>query len=531
MSTIYGLFTGSHSPCVALMKDGEIIFSIEEERLTRVKAGDNYDIQAELSIRKAEIVTGIPFHSADYRIVAEPVPDDFVRKVSRGKYEKVSHHTAHAHGAYFTSGFEGKTITVTYDGGGESSVMKIFLCENGKMEEIERGAYASFGSLSHLWGFATSSVKGYDDHGEGIWKMCKDEGKLMGMAPDGHYDDNIYKILNSLVNYENFKFYPSGTASKVQFVCDNMFLEGYFDTQKKMEIFSFNLQKLTNDLMLEFIEDLHKKYPEYTKFCFAGGLFANVKLNQKINELDWVEEVYILPPMGDEGLAIGSCIYKAVELGEIEKPFKLKNVFFGPSYTNEKISKISQNYNVKSKLYQPEEMAKLIAEGEIIGWFRGGSESGPRALGARSILVRPTEIGTHKILNQRLKRYDTMPFAPIVLSEFFDEVFTCSKSKYTAEFMTMCYSTREEWIEKIPAVIQKSDKTARPQVVNAENNYHFWEILKEYYKLTNIPVLLNTSFNSHNEPIIEHPSQAFDALSKGIIDKLIIEDYVYFFEQ
>jgi carbamoyltransferase len=121
-----------------------------------------------------------------------------------------------------------------------------------------------------------------------------------------------------------------------------------------------------------------------------------------------------------------------------------------------------------------------------------------------------------------------MPFAPIILSEKFDEVFTSSKSKYTAEFMTLCFSTKEEWINKIPAVIQKSDKTARPQIVVKDKLPKFWNILNEYYKLSGIPLLLNTSFNSHNEPIIENPNQAFSSLKNGIIDKLIIEDYVYF---
>lgn len=531
MSTIYGMFTGSHSPCIAFLKDGEIIFSIEEERLTRIKAGDNYDIQAQLSLNRAEIETGVKFQESDYRIIAEPVPDEFLRIISKGReYEKVSHHTAHAYGAYFTSGFEGKAITITYDGGGESSVMKIYLCEDGKMTLVRTMAYANFGSLSHLWGFITSSIRGYDEYGEGNWKMCKDEGKLMGMAPDGYYDEKIYKILNRLIDYDNFRFFPSGTSTKTQFLFDMMFEDGFFQSQNNREIISFNLQKLTNDLMLRFINDLHTLYPEYKKLCFAGGLFANVKLNQQINELDWVDEVYIIPPMGDEGLALGAAIFKAVELGEWKQPKQLKNVFFGSKYNQERIDRAYSNYNFKRKEYNPKEIAQKLSEGKIIGWFKNGSELGPRALGARSILVRPTDIETHKVLNSRLKRYDTMPFAPIVMSEYFDELFTCSKSKYTAEFMTMCYSTKEEWIEKIPAVIQKSDKTARPQVVVKEKHPLFWEILNEFYIITGIPVLLNTSFNSHNEPIIEHPRQAFNTLERKIIDELIIEDYVYYFE-
>jgi carbamoyltransferase len=362
---------------------------------------------------------------------------------------------------------------------------------------------------------------------EGIWRMCKDEGKLMGMAPDGLYDEKIYNILKTCIDYKDLRFFPSNTATRTQVVGDMLFNTGYFRTKENREIFSYNLQKLTNDLFLNFIQDLNKLYPEYNQICLVGGLFANVKLNQKINELDWVKEVYILPPMGDEGLSLGACIIKAVELGEIVTPFELENVHFGQKYTDDEVFDASKPYNFNRIEYSVSDIAKDINEGQIIGWFQGGSEFGPRALGARSILVRPTDIETHKVLNSRLKRYDTMPFAPIVLDESFDEIFNLGKSKYTSEFMTMCYDTKEEWIDKIPAVIQKSDKTARPQIVKKEKLPLFWEILNEYKKISGIPVLLNTSFNSHNEPIIENPTQAFESLKKGIIDKLVIGNYVY----
>ena len=121
------------------------------------------------------------------------------------------------------------------------------------------------------------------------------------------------------------------------------------ETQEQKEVFSFNLQKLTEDLFLKFLNDVHNLYPEYTKLCFAGGLFANVKMNQKINELDWVDEMYVYPAMGDEGLSLGACIYKSVELGELSKPFKLDNVFFGVSYNDEEILEISKNFNFKKQ--------------------------------------------------------------------------------------------------------------------------------------------------------------------------------------
>jgi len=526
MSVIYGFFGGSHSPSTSLIVDGKIVCCIEEERITRIKAGDNFDAFPSLSASEVENFTGYKILDSDYKIFVAPTISAFARKLTNNSYESVSHHDAHNYGAYFTSGMSGKVMSISYDGGGETSVMKIFLCEDGKMNLVYQYDFCDTGSLSHLWGFATNQIMGYDKNYHSVWKMCKDEGKLMGMAPDGEYDENIYKMLNTCIDYSDLKFFPHSTGQKVKFLMCSLRDIGYFDTQKKREIFSYNLQKITEDLFLKFLEDLHVRFPDYKKICFSGGLFANVKLNQKINNLNWVEEIYIMPPMGDEGLSLGACILKSVQLGEISKPFKLDNVFFGKDYSNEYILESLKNYNFKVTNYEPKKIAEDLNNGEIIGWFQNKFEYGPRSLGARSILVRPTDISTHKELNSRLKRHDTMPFAPIVLDDYFDEIFENPKSKYAAEFMTICYNTKEEWIEKIPAVIQKSDKTARPQLVNKNSNPKFWEILNEYKLLSNIPVLLNTSFNSHNEPIIDKPEHAFESLKNKIIDKLVINDYV-----
>jgi len=528
MSSIYGFFAGSHSPVVSLVKDGEIVSCIEEERMTRIKSGDNYDAYPELSSDIIQKFTKLNIEDSDFKVFAQPTPDKFASRITGGDYEKVSHHDSHCYGVYYTSGMEGKVMTISYDGGGDFSVMKIYLCEDGKMTLLKDDRISEFGSLSHLWGFSTSGIMGYDKYDEGVWKMCKDEGKLMGMAPNGRFDKDIYNMLNSCIDYENLRFFPSGTATKTKFLIDSMYRKGYFNTQEKREIFSYNLQKLTEDLFLKFLNDLHQIYPDYKQLCFAGGLFANVKLNQKINELDWVDEMFVFPAMGDEGLSLGACIYKSVQLGEWTKPKRLENSYLGLKYTNLDVERVSEHYSFNKKLYVPSEIAHDLNDGKIIGWFKDGFEYGPRALGARSILVRPTDVGAHSVLNKRLKRNDVMPFAPIIMDEHFENVFEYSKSKYSAEFMTICYPTKESWINKIPAVIQKSDKTARPQVVRKDKLPKFWEILNEYYKISGIPLLLNTSFNSHNEPIIDNPIHAFEKLKEGIIDKLVIEDYVYY---
>ena len=321
-------------------------------------------------------------------------------------------------------------------------------------------------------------------------------------------------------------FIPPNPDSKTDYVTSKLKEKGWYDTKEQKADIAFNVQLLVENEMIKFINNLHSLYPDYTKLCLAGGLFANVKLNQKINELNWVDEVYIVPPMGDNGLAIGSALLKSYELGERQIE-KFDNVFLGLSYTDDEIEISSKNYNFKRIPYISSEIAKELNDGKIVGFFKGRFEHGPRALGARSILVRPTDRGTHEMLNNRLKRDDIMPFAPIVLSEYANAVFYANKSQYTAEFMTMCYTTRPEWVDKIPAVIHHVDYSSRPQIVVKNKNPHFYEILNEYRKLSNIPVLLNTSFNGHGEPIIDKPEHAFEHLKNGTVDLLVMENFVY----
>lgn len=528
MSTIYGIYSGYHNQSVSMVKDGQIVNCVEEERMTRIKAGDNHDCLPHLSLDKIEEITGFKFNETDYRVDVYPFHKPFLESISQGNtFETISHHTAHCFGAYFTSGMDGKVLTLSYDGGGHNHLMKIFLCDDGQTQEVFSLNQSDSGSLAHMWAFITSGMLGYDEFMQGKWKMCKDEGKLMGMAPEGEYNKTIYDLLKSIIRYENFKFYPSATQEKTKFIIDSLFHLGFIKTQKQREILCFNLQKLTEDIMLEFFNDLHKKFPDYSKIAVSGGLFANVKLNQKLNELEWLEELYVYPCMGDEGLSLGAALWKSNQLGELSKPLRLNNFSFGPSYSDESILNDSECNNFERIELDIESIAQDIHQGIVIGWFDGGMEFGPRALGNRSIFVRPTEIETHRLLNRRLSRHDTMPFAPMIMSEYFDEVFTCNKSKYSAQFMTICYSTKDKWIDKLPAVIQKSDKTARPQIISEENNPKIHKLMEYYYELSGIPLILNTSFNTHGEPIIEKPSHAFKHLKNKVVDKLIIGNYVY----
>lgn len=529
MSKIYGFFGGSHDASTSLIVDGEIRFCIEEERMTRIKAGNDYFAVPQASLREVEIRSGITIDDSDHIVFADHTPRDFASSLML-PYSTYNHHLCHAAGAYYTSGIQEKCLVIAMDGGGTMETIQIYKAEGGKMEMVHRSHYPSSGTLALLWAYSTQSCRGVDQDGNFIWKMSKDEGKLMGMAPDGEYDEKMYRLIRQIVDYKDFNFYPVDTIGRTRFTVENMRFRGWIDPPYGLANFAHNLQKVTEDIMREFMADIHSRFPEYRHLCLSGGIFANVKVNQVINELPWVEEIYVYPPMGDNGLSLGAAILKCRELGEgFMVPQRFKNVHLGTSYREDEIERrlSDEGYVFNKSTYDPTEIAQDLNEGKIIGWFSGGFEYGARALGARSILCRPTDPDTHSKLNERLSRYDTMPFAPVVLDEHFDEIFKSNKSRYSSEFMTICYDTREEWQGRIPAVIQKSDKTARPQRAVKESVPKYWNLINEYYKISGIPVLLNTSFNAHNEPIIDSPERAMKHLVEGIVDKLIIENHVY----
>lgn len=233
--------------------------------------------------------------------------------------------------------------------------------------------------------------------------------------------------------------------------------------------------------------------------------------------------------MGDEGLAIGAAIAISSQMGEWTIPKRIPNMFYGLAYTQQQISEAAGAYDFMEEERDFEKIAELLTEGKIGAFFNGRFEYGPRSLGARSIIVQATDRSTHDLLNERLERHEVMPFAPVIMKEKAGDVFIgAEKSAYAAEFMTCCYTVKQEWIERIPACIHTVDNTGRPQFANADTNPEWHALISAYYDKTGIPVLLNTSFNGHGEPIIDTPEQAFVHLEKGTIDFLIMEKKTYY---
>ena len=229
--------------------------------------------------------------------------------------------------------------------------------------------------------------------------------------------------------------------------------------------------------------------------------------------------------MGDNGIGLGATILKSVELGEFQNS-RWDDVFLGKGFTNTEVYEAIDLDVFKIKPLDPKYIAERLIEGKLVGLFRGRSEYGPRALGNRTILCDPRKKENHEYINKKLKRNEIMPFAPIIMSEHISEICYAYKSLRAAEFMTLCFTVKEQWISKIPAVIQNDDATCRAQVISKDRNKFCWEVLEQFRILTGVPVLLNTSFNSHGEPIINDPSHALNHFKNDIVDVLVLNNMI-----
>lgn len=533
---ILGITGGLHSCGLALIEDGKPIFAFEEERYCRIKpykdSENSFFRYPSQSWGWAREKYGEYLNNIDYitgflpkERFADPMIESLgLRNFTNAPYIEVSHHEAHCNLAYYLSGFQEDTLVISIDASGNNHSAKYYLGKNGTLNYID-GLDLTRKSLGHYYAMLTEFLG---------FKRLKDEGKVVGMASHGSYNKELYQIFDKCVTINGYKTDLDNTSEIVSGGIYKDFYNEFFTKfgsesfyLKKSDI-AFNGQLVFEEKVLQVINHLHMLYPDAKKLALAGGVFANIKLNKRINELDWVNEVFIAPPMGDEGTPLGSTLVLYKQFNPDFKPFKINDIFLGIEFSDQETETIYWDSEKFSKRpYNPEQVAWDLKEGKIVGWFQGRYEHGPRALCNRSIIADPSVPGTYKKINDRLQRNDFMPFAPVVIDKYANQVFKVTKSAYTAEFMTMLYDTREEWVDKIPAVVHPIDKTARIQIVTENSNSKFYELINKFNDITGIPVLLNTSFNVHEEPIVCTPGEAFVHLENNIVDMLVIGNYIF----
>lgn len=526
---ILGIIAGAHS-CGAAYIDSERCIVIEEERINRVKAHVDYENDFERypydSLMCLIHKHGISMDEVDYftsflryevcKMVFEAT---LGFHLPENKFIQIDHHEAHAVLSYKLCGFNEDVLVFCADASGANGYSsKTYLGSGGKMTYLD-GITTKRKSLGHFYSCLTEMVG---------FKRLKDEGKIVGLSGHGQYWHDLYHVWKDVIKIEGTKTDEDNHQCELGQVYQDMNLaffkyvgSKYWKNKSGIEDMAYVGQMIFEEKVIELLNNLRAKVPHVRKLALSGGIFANVKLNKKINELDWIDEIFVLPPMGDEGLAFGSVIGTMAKLGGSLMPIRLNNAFLGNEYSNDEILDAASKYNFTRTELDINYITQLLLDKKILGLYQGRSEHGPRALGNRSIICDCTHEETYSILNNKLQRNDYMPFAPAVLDEDVDMIFHITKSKYAAEFMTLLVDTKNEWRDKIPTVVHPKDKTARIQIVTEKSNPLFYEILKSYKQHTGAGILVNTSFNVHNEPIVETPDNAFNHLNNGIVDYLI----------
>jgi carbamoyltransferase len=538
MPIIFGISQGEHSSGVAIVCDNEIEVVLEEERLNRVKSWKDFD-KSFLRYPILSLKCIIERYGGDFTgfdAFTSFLPYEEIKKsfdqigfnLPKEKFHQTDHHECHAYSSYVLSGFTDKVLIFCADasGGNNDKSSRTYLAKNGQFINVESLDLARK-SLGHFYS-ALTELLGF--------KRLRDEGKVVGMSGHGGFWQELYDAWKDIIVIKGVNtdpdFHPIESGGIYSLMYDRFFkLVGskYWKSQKVLNDIAATGQYIFEEKVIELLNNLHIKYQEYDKLCLSGGIFANVKLNKKISELEWVDDLFILPPMGDEGLALGSALITSASILGQKKLKEVKNMSFGNHYSEEEIEadakEILGGYDRVKLDFR--ELAHLLSMKQIVGLFQGKSEHGARALGNRSIICDATSKEMYDILNKKLMRNDFMPFAPAVLDEDADLIFEIKKGRHSAKFMTILYNTRPYYQNKIPVVIHPIDKTARIQIVTEESNYNFYNILKAYKSQTGLGLLVNTSFNIHDEPIVERPREAFIHLKNGIVDYIATDNYLY----
>ena len=444
-----------------------------------------------------------------------------IRQILREEYEIaapvrfIHHHYAHATSAYFTSGAE-NALVVTMDGGGDGHCAHVYRARNGSLERL--AAIDSYDSLGNYYAYITA-ICGF--------KAKRHEGKITGLAARGR---PVYRErLGAMIASEGGRLVNRG---RVLFTRAMEQIRSELPEGWKREDLAASIQTVSEDVARDFVTYWARATGERS-VALAGGIFANVRINQEIQLIPEVESTFVHPGMSDEGLAVGAALALDAELareaGRICQPARLPDVYLGNSYDDEEIVQALREADLEWSHHPGDvevEIAERLAEGKVVARFNGRMEYGPRALGNRSILYQPGDPSVNDWLNELLSRTEFMPFAPASLAERTDELYDAPAGAIdTARFMTITFNCKQWMADRCGGVVHV-DGTARPQIVRRHDNPSFYRVIQEYAERTGVPVIINTSFNIHEEPIVRTPDDAVRAFLQSKLDYLAIGDFL-----
>lgn len=427
------------------------------------------------------------------------------------------HHHCHGASAYYTSPFDDDTLVITIDAQGDFKSVAIHTVDDeGKLQQESWTPF--YHSLGKYWAYVTFNL--------GFTPM-RHEGKISGLAAHGNpevcidiFRQYLQVDTDTLQIQSNIGCWNNPAAARLHSA-----LRGV-----QQEDIAAALQQRTEEVVTELTDAAMQRF-DCSTLALAGGVFANVGLNQSLLELDSVKDVFIHPNMGDGGLGVGAAYAywaKQAKEGHYSNPKFIETVYYGTESTNNEIKSALEAADLSYEAPDnPDKyVGELLAEGYVVGRYDGRLEYGPRALGNRSILAMPTDPTCQDWLNDRLDRTEFMPFAPSILSSHIEDYFVDTSTGVDAgRFMTITFDVTELGKQVAPATVH-IDGTARPQIVYQSDAPGYHRVIERFEEETGIPLVLNTSFNAHGQPIVNEPEQAIQAYKSGIIDVLSIGNYV-----
>jgi len=561
---VLGLNTYDHDVSACLLRDGEIALAISKERITREKHASgffqevvDYCLKAEgISLDDVDLVVRncyvLPVEEMERRLAHQDAPFYFEQRLQQEKHPlylsksskvlTISHHLAHAYSAFAACPFESGAVMVVdgvgsycsdvtekypdadkadplaresesyyrFDGGNLEAVQKVWLkpCRGFLSDE-----FFNMAGVGALYSRASSYI--FAD-----WNKC---GELMGLAPYGRPDQfkPLMHMQDGVLDVPDWteEFNQPWLTEKDQDWEKSASMEHWKDM-------AWRVQDDTEKVLLERAIWL-RQATGASNLCMAGGVALNCVANGRLAREAGFQNVWIQPAAGDDGIAIGCAYYGHLAIQKRQRTFVMEHAYLGVDYKDQAVREAARSWLIRSQALDApgtsicRETARLLAEGNVFGWFQGRSEFGPRALGNRSILADPRKPEMKDKLNSRVKhRQAFRPFAPIVLAERASEVF---EGDQESPFMLLAMRVRPEWQSRVPAIVHV-DGTARVQTVRRETNERLYTLLKEFEALTGVPVLVNTSFNIRGEPIVETPRDAVNCFLATGIDYLALHD-------
>ena len=571
MKIILGINTYHADSSACIIVDGKLIAAIEEERINRKKHFSGYPIESireclRIANKQDTEITDIAFNTkplsnlfAKGAFFLKNLSHDknsfserFKKKINikkllfenftlnaNVKFHYIEHHLAHIASAFYPSGFK-DAVGLSIDGSGDFVTLAIAECKNNKIILTEKTNFPnSLGIFYH----AMTQFLGFKNYG--------DEYKVMGLAAYGtpkYFDKikaNLFKDNKKLIFELNLDYFNHHKNSFQYIAEDTLYVDEIYNSNL-IKLFSPELENKNNkeQFIKDFAASVQKVYEFFFKkvieklflnnfsknLVFAGGCALNSSANRFItNEKKQFKNIYIPCAPGDNGGALGAAFVVSTKYSTKVENFK--NPYLGKEFSNHEVLEILKHNNYKDKVTYKfmendvdlfKSAARLISEGNVIGWFQGCMEFGPRALGNRSILADPRNPNMKSIINMKIKRRESFrPFAPSVIEKYQSDWF---ESDFINPYMSSLAIVKSDKQKIIPSVTH-IDGTARLQTVNSNNNSKYLNLINAFYLLTGVPILLNTSFNE-NEPIVMKPEESLDCLIRTDMDAVFINNYL-----